>query len=214
MIHSLNVGIHILAGTAAMIIGLLAIVYNRRVAFHRRLGWYFIYLLIVVEATAFIGILFFRNDPFLSMLTLIAGYVGYAGYRNIRLRERRSSIWDVLIAMAVLIAALTFIWNPTDKPNSWNPSVVFPLLIALVLVTGYDLVKYFFLHSYLKGWWLYEHIYKMISAFSAMTSAFAGNTLRDFQPYSQIGPSAICTGLIVVFIIQRALMRKRKVVML
>jgi predicted neutral ceramidase superfamily lipid hydrolase len=212
MIHHVNLGIHILTGTVAMVIGLLAIIYNRRVAVHRKLGRYFVYLLIVVVTTGFIGFLFFRNDPFLLMLTLIAGYVGYAGYRTVQLREKRGSIWDALIALAVLSTASVYVWYVARQPTSWSPAVVSPLLIALVAVTVYDLTKYFLLHPYLKGWWLYEHIYKMISAFSAMVSAFAGNTLRGFHPYSQIGPSAICMILIIFFIAQRALMKKGKII--
>jgi hypothetical protein len=211
MIHHVNLGIHILAGTVAMIIGLLAIIYNRQVAFHKKLGRYFVYLLVVVVATGFIGFLFFRNDPFLLMLTLIAGYVGYAGYRNVQLREKRGSIWDVSVALAVLSTALMYTWQLSQSQVLWNSSVILSTVIALALVTMYDLIKYFFFHSHIKGWWLYEHIYKMISAFSAMVSAFAGNTLRGFHPYSQIGPSAICMILIALFIVQRASMRRKKV---
>jgi hypothetical protein len=210
MIHHVNLGIHILAGTVAMIIGLLAIIYNRRVATHKKLGRYFIYLLVIVVATGFIGFLFFRNDPFLLMLTLIAGYVGYAGYRNIQLREARANIWDALIALSTLSIALVYTWQLSQSQVLWNSSVILSTVIALALVTVYDLVKYFFFHSYLKGWWVYEHIYKMISAFSAMVSAFAGNTLRGFHPYSQIGPSAVCMMLIILFIVQRAAMKRRK----
>jgi uncharacterized membrane protein len=211
MIHHVNLGVHILAGTVAMIIGLLAIIYNRQVALHKKLGRYFVYLLVVVVATGFIGFLFFRNDPFLLMLTLIAGYVGYAGYRNVQLREKRGSIWDVSVALAVLSTALMYTWQLSQSQVLWNSSVILSTVIALALVTMYDLIKYFFFHSYMKGWWLYEHIYKMISAFSAMVSAFAGNTLRGFHPYSQIGPSAVCMMLIIFFIVQRAAMKRKKV---
>ncbi len=210
MIHHLNLGIHILAGTIAMIIGSLAIIHNRRASVHRRLGRYFTYLLVVVVTTGFIGFLFFRNDPFLLMLTLIAGYVGYAGYRNVQLREKRGSGWDALIALVVLSTALIYTWRLSQSQILWNSSVILSTVIALALVTVYDLMKYFFFHSYMKGWWLYEHVYKLISAFSAMVSAFAGNTLRGFHPYSQIGPSAICMMLIVLFIVQRASMKKKK----
>ncbi|MFM9840092.1 MAG: hypothetical protein ACKVOQ_17635 [Cyclobacteriaceae bacterium] len=211
MIHHVNLGIHILAGTVAMIIGLLAIIYNRQVALHKKLGRYFVYLLVVVVATGFIGFLFFRNDPFLLMLTLIAGYVGYAGYRNVQLREKRGSIWDVSVALAVLSTALMYTWQLSQSQVLWNSSVILSTVIALALVTMYDLIKFFFFHSYMKGWWLYEHIYKIISAFSAMVSAFAGNTLRGFHPYSQIGPSAVCMMLIIFFIVQRAAMKRKKV---
>jgi uncharacterized membrane protein len=138
MIHQVNLGIHILTGTVAMVIGLLAIINNRRIVVHRKLGRYFIYLLAVVVATGFIGFLFFRNDPFLLMLTLIAGYVGYAGYRTVQLRVKRGSIWDALIALAVLSTALVYTWQLVQSQILWNASVILSTVIALALVTVYD----------------------------------------------------------------------------
>jgi hypothetical protein len=183
-----------------MIIGLLAIAYNRRVTLHKKLGLYFIYLLAVVVATGFIGFFFFRNDPFLLMLTLTASYVGFAGFRNIQLREKQSTIWDAMVAVTILIISLVYMGQLSKSQVQWNVPVVMSTLAALFLVTSYDLTKYFFLHRFLKHGWLYEHIYKMISAFSALLSGFTGNVFRSFHPYSQIGPSIICTMLIIYFI--------------
>jgi hypothetical protein len=76
-------------------------------------------------------------------------------------------------------------------------------------VTVYDLLRNLFLYERMKSWWLYEHIYKMISSFSALFSAFAGTALPRFKPYSQVGPSAICMILVVVFIIGQWKKRNR-----
>lgn len=205
MLHQANIVIHVLTGTIAMIVGIFAIAFNRKVVIHKKLGRYFIYLLTVVVSSGFVGFLFFRNDPFLLMLTIIASYVGFAGFRNIQLKEKRGTWVDTLIAISALTTSLLYVWNLSKSPLHWNTSVVIPTLVALVLVTTYDLVKQFFLQSYLKDAWLYEHIYKMISAFSALFSAFTGNVFRSFHPYSQIGPSIICVLLIIYFIARRAL---------
>jgi hypothetical protein len=162
--------------------------------------------------TGFIGFLFFRKDPFLSMLTILSGYVGYAGFRAVKLKEKKSHTIDIIIAIVSLCLGIAFIWHLTQSQVAWNVSVVMSTLIALAMVTIYDILKYFFFFSYLKKWWLYEHIYKMISAFSALTSAFAGNVWRDFHPYSQIGPSIIGTILIVYFIVQRSKPNRRSTV--
>ncbi|MBI3220867.1 MAG: hypothetical protein HYZ44_15235 [Bacteroidetes bacterium] len=204
MLHQLNIIVHVVAGSIAIVLGIIAILKNRNVLIHRKVGNYFKYLLVIVVSTGFIGFLFFRNEPFFFMLTLISGYVGYAGFRNIQLKENRATRVDVLVAFVSLGIAGWYGWYVIHFQVVTNPVVVYSTLGALVLVTVYDLVKYFFLYQRLKKWWIYEHIYKVISAFSAMVSAFAGNVLRDYHPYSQIGPSLICTILIVYFIVLRA----------
>jgi uncharacterized membrane protein len=208
MVHQLNIGIHVFAGTIAMVIGLLAIIYNQKVALHKKLGRYFLYLIAIVIVTAFIGFFLFRNNPFLLMLTLLSMYVSYAGFRNVQLKERRSTIFDALVAIAVLVVSIAFVVKLSMNQATWNPSVVLPTMGALWLVTGYDLVKFLLLHPLIKKWWLYEHIYKMISAFSALVSAFSGNVLRDFHPYSQILPSVFCT-MMIIWLITRNVRTKR-----
>jgi hypothetical protein len=200
MLHQVNIITHIIAGMVALVIGLFAIVYNRRVILHIKLGRYFIYFLSVVIVTGYFGFFLFGNDPFLLMLTLIASYVGFAGFRNIQLKEKRGTALDVVVALTALISSLTYVCLLSRNNVPRNITVVSSTLAALLLVTTYDLMKYFFFHDYLRKAWLYEHIYKMISAFSALLSAFAGNVFRDFHPYSQVGPSAFCTLLIIYFI--------------
>ncbi|NOS93303.1 MAG: hypothetical protein HOP30_15400 [Cyclobacteriaceae bacterium] len=204
MLHQFNIVVHVVAGSIAIILGIIAIIKNRNVPLHRKVGTYFKYLLVIVVGTGFLGFLFFRQEPFFLMLTLIAGYVGYAGFRNIQLRENRASKVDLIVALASLGIAVWYGGYVIHHRYVANPVVVYSTLGALVFVISYDLIKYFFLHERLKKWWLYEHIYKVISAFSAMVSAFVGNVFREYHPYSQIGPSLICTILIIYFIVQRA----------
>ena len=203
MLHQLNIIVHVVAGSIAIIVGIIAILKNRNVTLHRKVGTYFKYLLVIVVGTGFLGFLFFRQEPFFLMLTLIAGYVGYAGFRNIQLKEKRGSPVDMLVAFGCLTIAGWYGWYVIYYQVVANPVVVYSTLGALAFVTSYDLMKYFFLHEHLKRWWIYEHIYKAISAFSAMVSAFVGNVFREYHPYSQIGPSVICTILIIYFIRQR-----------
>ncbi|GAB4024553.1 hypothetical protein [Spirosoma koreense] len=207
-LHTLNTMTHILFGTIGLGLGLLAILFQNQRQRHIRYGRYFLYALTVVVFTAFIGIALFRANSVLLLLTLLSGYVGYSGYRTVRLRERRASGIDALLALMVLTAGGLFLWSLQTEENSWSPAVIYPTLSALGLVAGYDLVKYFWLYRRLKTWWLYEHIYKMLSAYSAILSAFSGTVLVNFKPYSQIVPSVICVFGIIYFIGKRARRRK------
>jgi len=208
-LHTINIALHVLFGTLGLLVGLVALIYQNRYSQHSRFGRYFLYALIVVVTTAFIGTLFFRSNPFLWMLTLLGGYVGYSGYRAVRLKEQRSSKPDLLLAISVLLAGCLYAWSVQNGQSNWSPSVIFSTLLALALVTIYDIVKHCWLFRRFRTWWLYEHIYKMMSAYSALASAFSGTVLPQFKPYSQIMPSTICSLLIVYFIWRRARMPKQ-----
>ncbi|MEM6845231.1 MAG: hypothetical protein AAF632_23665 [Bacteroidota bacterium] len=205
MIHQFNIIIHVVAGTLALVIGTFILIVPKATSIHIRWGRYFLYLLSVVVITGFLGWLFFRSDPFLFLLTLLAGYNGYTGWRAVRLRERKVTTIDFTIAVLALILGLAFLAFLHAAEANWNPSLVYSAVGALGLVTIYDIAKYLWLHAYLKKWWIYEHIYKMISPFSALLSAFAGNVLRDYQPYSQMVPNIFCVLLIFIMIWRQAL---------
>jgi hypothetical protein len=201
-LHSLNIGVHIVFGTVGLLLGLVVLWYQNQPRRHIRLGRYFMRILCVVIATGLVGIIFSRSNPFLLMLTLIAGYAGFSGYRTIRLREQRAQTIDVVAAVSALVGVGWFVVM-AGQSGQWSPVVVYPTLSALALMAGYDLLKRLFFFNRFKTWWLYEHIYKMLSAYSALLSAFSGTVLTGYKPYSQILPSVLCLALIVFFIWQR-----------
>ncbi|WP_338876231.1 hypothetical protein WBJ53_11320 [Spirosoma sp. SC4-14] len=199
-LHTVNLVIHVSLGTLGLLLGLITLIYQNQYQRHIRFGRYFLYALTVVVATALIGILFFRSNPFLLMLTLLGGYVGYSGYRSVRLKEKRSSPADTLLTISVLVASILYARSIQLAAGSWSPAVIYSTMSALWLVTGYDLIKHLWLYQRLQNWWLYEHIYKMMSAYSALASAFSGTVLSHFKPYSQILPSVVCILFIIYFI--------------
>lgn len=209
MIHQFNILLHVLAGILALMVGMAALLVPKYTPRHKRLGRLFLYLLAMVVTSGFLGWLFFRSSPFLLMLTLLSGYVGYAGWRTVRLRTQRSSIWDVMVALIALSLGVLFLVQQEKNDANWNPVVMYSTLGALILVTTYDIVKHLLLHRYLNMWWIYEHIYKMVSAFSAIFSAFAGTVLPAYKPWSQIMPSTFCVMLIVVLIWRQAVKERK-----
>ncbi len=209
--HLLNIGIHVLAGTAALLVGILALLARKRVGRHTQYGRYFVWLLGLVVTTAVLGFILFRSNSFLLMLTLLAGYVGYAGYRTTQLRERRTSTRDVTVALTALVAGVAYFAWLRQSSGNWSTSVVYSTLAALVLVTSYDIIKHVWFHQRLKRWWLYEHLYKMVSAYSAILSAFTGTVFPNYKPYSQLGPTVICLWVMVYFIVRTLRQQRRRV---
>jgi hypothetical protein len=76
-------------------------------------------------------------------------------------------------------------------------------------VLTYDTIRYFIPANQYANLWLYEHILKMISAFSGLLSAFTGTVLPQYQPYSQFLPSVAGTLLAIGFMINAYQRRKR-----
>lgn len=92
----------------------------------------------------------------------------------------------------------------------WAPSIIYSTLGYLIAVVTYDLCRYFIPAAAYSNLWLYEHILKMISAFSGLLSAFTGTVFPKYQPYSQFLPSVFGALVAIGFMIaayrkQRAL---------
>jgi hydrogenase-4 membrane subunit HyfE len=88
----------------------------------------------------------------------------------------------------------------------WSPIIIYSTIGALVIVILYDFCRYL-IHTEVyqrNNLWIYEHIYKMISAFVALLSAFSGTVLTQYQPHSQYIPSALGLCLIFGFMIYTA----------
>jgi hypothetical protein len=68
-------------------------------------------------------------------------------------------------------------------------------------VVMYDLLRYFIPKAAYANVWLSEHIWKMISAFTALLSAFCGTVFPQYQPYSQFMPSVFGSLLAIGFVI-------------
>jgi hypothetical protein len=200
MTHQLNIFIHIGAGSLALIIGAVILFAKKGTPFHRKWGKYFVVLLSIVVSTGFFGWLFFRTNHFLLMLTILAGYNTLTGYWITKSRERRAAPILLALTFATLFIGSFYVIWLMNSDDIWNKTVIYSTVSALILVTTYDLIKGLFLHVRMQQWWLYEHIYKMVSAFSAILSAFTGTVLPDYKPYSQVAPSGICMMLIVFFI--------------
>jgi hypothetical protein len=153
-------------------------------------------LLSIIVATGLFGWIFFRSDPFLFSLVLLAGYNAYSGWRAAKLKEKRQTKYDVTTAIVALTFTSLFVYTTLLNDSYTNTSLIYATTSALFLVVGYDLIKYFWLYPFIQKKWVYEHIYKVVSTFSALLSALAGNTLREYQPMSQLAPSIICLFII------------------
>ena len=200
LLHSVNVLIHVLLGTAALALGVRQLAATKGDESHRRFGRWFLACIWGAVGTAAVGILVFEFRAFLGVITLLVAYWAFAGYRTLRLRNHGPTLTDALGSVAGLGAAGLFVWHLASVQFPWNPSVIYSTLGTLVTVATYDLLRFTFPRRWFATLWRYEHVVKMIGAYSATLSAFAGTVLGGLQPYSQLLPSVACTAIMIVML--------------
>lgn len=199
--HTVNVMIHVAFGTFALIVGLIPLVTTKGGTWHIRSGRWFLSALAVVILTAVTGIVFFRFRPFLGVITLLAAYQAYSGFRALRIRYTGPNLLDGAVSVSGIAAAILLLAYVRSLHIPWSPAVIYPTLGALVGVSLYDLHRFAFPKRWFAKTWIYEHLIKMLGAYNAVVSAFSGTVLERWQPYSQIVPSAVATVVTIGFII-------------
>lgn len=206
--HALNVAVHVTAGALGLLVGIMPMVAAKGSARHRLFGQAFVPCAALALSTAAIGVVFFDPPPALIAATLTAGYQFVGGLRSLQLRDRGPGIVDALLAFACLAACVWLVTTMEGGTRSWPPALGYGTAGFLSLIALYDLSR----HAWARTWLAHarplDHGLKMTSAYFAMLSAGAGNVLRDFQPFSQIGPTVI--GLVVAALLTIALLRKAK----
>ena len=73
--HQINIFIHIFAGVLALLVGIVSFASQKGGARHAVAGRIFLGLMGAVLVTAGIGVIFFRDRPFLALLTIQTFYL-------------------------------------------------------------------------------------------------------------------------------------------
>jgi uncharacterized membrane protein len=197
-LHLLNIGVHILAGSAAIVLGLYLLGKPKDAILHRKRGRVFVLLTAVVCLSAAIGNAVFRFMPLFAVLTVLVSYQLLSGWHVIYTRTKGPDALDAgLLLGAVLLSAVLVRRLFLDGAMAGaSASVMWSTLAALALLLAYDVARWLFPRRWHATLWRYEHIYKILGCLFGMLSAAVGNTVRAGQPWSQLAPSAL--GLVAV----------------
>ncbi|WEK21585.1 MAG: hypothetical protein P0Y49_10595 [Candidatus Pedobacter colombiensis] len=201
ILHQINIITHIAAGSLALLTGLIAILAKKGGKVHANSGKIFLCLLLVVITTGLIGVLVFGRNTFLLVITMLTAYLGFSGYRALKAKSNRLKALDVFAAIITLVSVLYFIYYFRSIGMIWSPVIIYSTVGYLFFVISYDFIRYLIPPTIYGNLWLYEHILKMISAFSGILSAFTGTVFPQYQPYSQFLPSVIGTFTSISFMI-------------
>lgn len=190
-LHAINVWTHIGAGALALAIGLISLGTRKGGAVHRRAGRIFVGFAAVVIGTAIVGVVFFAPPPALIAATLAAGYQYLSSLRALALRDRPPGVVDAVLALAGLAGCAALYFAMNTGTASWPPAIGYSTIGYISCLALYDLSR----HAWGPAWLAHvrplDHGLKMTGAYFAMASAGIGNVFRDYQPWSQLGPSML-----------------------
>lgn len=206
--HLLNIAIHVLSGTIALLLGIVAIISKKGKKWHIKSGKIFLFFMTLVIITGLLGVFAFKVNPFLLVISLLSGYQAFSGYRVLKSKSNTPKFLDIFIALITMASGVYFIYYLKSIGMYWAPIIIYSTLGFLFLIICYDFLRYLIPPKKYKKIWIYEHIYKMIAAFTALLSAFVGTILPQYHPYSQILPSAFGTLLAIGFILYYATKKK------
>jgi hypothetical protein len=201
ILHKSNILIHIVCGSVALILGVVALVVSKSKTIHKKVGKVFLILLAIVIFTGLLGVFVFGRNSFLLVITVLSGYFGFSGYRILQTKSNQPKLLDIIVAIIALSTVFYFLYYFKTIGMIWKPVVIYSTVGTIIAIISYDFLRYFIPKSKYRNLWFYEHIYKMIGAFTALLSAFSGTVFYAYQPYSQVLPSVFGTILQIGFII-------------
>ena len=200
-LHHVNILVHIIFGTLALLVGLGPLLTAKGGTAHRWWGRWFMRLAAGVLASAVLGLAVFNFRPFLTVIVLLSVYQAISGYRVLHTRTTGPTWADGLFSVLFLLGAGAFLILLPRIQLVWSPVVMYSTLGVLLTMTLYDLSRFAWQRQWRRGAWRYEHIWKMVSTYAALLSAFTGTVLADYQPYSQFIPSVLGTIVAVTFLV-------------
>nr|WP_316628655.1 hypothetical protein [uncultured Brevundimonas sp.] len=209
--------VHVSTGLCAVVVGVMPVVTRKGGRAHRFWGRLFVGLMTTLLVCAWAMTALRFNTYFLALsatatLSLFSG-VRVLGRKRLDLNAQdRARPLDWAATLGVIgIGLWVLVLLATGRSD--GPATVSAALAASALMMGFwDLWRF----SAPQSWpfspnlWTYEHLAKMLGAYSAVLSAFSGNFLTALPaPWSQLWPTVLFQCQIVVWI-ATLLIRKRR----
>jgi hypothetical protein len=187
--------IHIIIGSLAVIIGLVALIARKPTrltsngGLHSRSGNLFIACMSVVIGTA-VGLTLISLDPYFAGLTASAAVAVFSGYRVLGRKRpdldktQRAQAADWFVTLLVAAVGLMLIILAVAGLVTKNISVVYAMGVGSLLYAGYDIYRFVrpLEFPFSPNLWLYEHLVKMIGGYFGAVAAFSGSVLVLLPP--------------------------------
>ena len=209
--------VHVGAGLCAVAVGLMPVLTRKGSRLHRLSGRVFAGLmtLLLVAAWAMTAL---HPDAYFLGLSAAASVTLFSGLRVLR-RKRpdllsgdRARPLDWIATIAAVAVGLLVLWLAITGRSDAPPQILIALAYGSLSLGAWDLWRF----ARPLDWpfspdlWTYEHLWKMLGAYSAVLSAFSGNFLTALPPpWSALWPTVLFQSLSIVWIAV-LLVRKRR----
>lgn len=219
-IYPILLVIHVVAGLGSVLIGIAPILTRKGSRAHRLTGRLFAGLMTVLLAAAWVMTALKMNTYFLGLsasasLTLFSGLRVLGRKRPDLRRSDRATALDWVATLGVIGVGLLTLWLGLTGQGNAPPAIAFALAYGSLSVGGWDIWRF----ARPTDWpfspelWRYEHVWKMIGAYSAVMNAFAGNFLQFIPlPWSALWPTVLFQTLTIGWIAMLIVQKRRRVV--
>ncbi|WP_419320136.1 hypothetical protein ACN2C7_04655 [Caulobacter sp. ErkDOM-E] len=217
MIFQPILALHIACGLVAVVAGGLPIVTRKGSALHRVSGWIFTGLMGMLLVCAWVMTALHFN-PYFAALTATATITVFSGVRVLKRkrpdlrRADRARALDWILTLIVVGVGLWVLVLILRGQTGGRTAVSAALVYGALTYGGWDLWRFArpTAWPFFPDLWTYEHLVKMLSAYGAVMSAFSGNFLTFLPtPWRQLWPTLVFQSLAVIWILSRALRRRR-----
>ncbi|HLL77534.1 MAG TPA: hypothetical protein VK421_19920 [Pyrinomonadaceae bacterium] len=204
---------HIIAGTAAVLVGLVALVapkpVGRRAPAHLRSGRLFLYAMAVVIGTS-VALTLISFNPYFAGLTAAATVAVFSGYRVLGRKRpdvntsHRARPLDWIVTLLILAVGVFLTGLAATGRVTQNLPVVYSLGAGSTAYALYDLYRFARPAGFpfTPNLWLYEHLVKMIGGYFGAVAAFSGSVLILLPPpWRQLWATTLGQTLAVVFVL-------------
>ena len=209
--------VHISAGFCAVLAGVLPIVTRKGSGLHRLSGRVFAVLMTILLICAW-AMTALKPDVYFLGLSATASLTLFSGLRvlgrkrpDLRSADRARPL-DWIATLGIVGVGLLIVWLALTDRSDAPPAIVIALAYGSLSLGGWDLWRL----ARPLDWpfspdlWTYEHLWKMVGAYSAVLSAFSGNFLTALpSPWSALWPTVLFQSLSIVWI-GVLLVRKRQ----
>jgi uncharacterized membrane protein len=173
-----TLGIHILAGTVALLVAPIALLTVKGGPTHRRWGKVYFWAMAIVAATALV-VGYWRSLLFLMLVAVFSFYFALSGYRVLYrkrpdLGQRASALdWTAAGLTLAASAALIVLGLTQPTPTFQRLSMVAVVFgIVGLIIAGLDVWQFLSPPEDKRAWW-YKHMANMIGSYIAAVSAFS-----------------------------------------